>query len=73
MQAVGTAEMARAMNASEAKVRELARSGQIPHIPVGRKLSFIPEHVFAALERTASAEKSIGQPPRSRRARRKVF
>ena len=70
---VGTAEMARRISASPNKVLEMAKAGIIPHVPIGRKLTFVPENVIAALERTSVAEKRAGRSARSRSARRKVF
>lgn len=72
MQAVSTAEMARRLDASPDKIRSMARSGEIPYIPVGRVLKFHPESVFAALQRQHEQTQATGRSASSQRARRKV-
>lgn len=72
-QAVGTAEMARRLGSSVEKLRAMANAGEVPYIPIGRKFTFIPENVFAALERKQQIAKATGRAPRSIKSRRRVF
>lgn len=73
MQTVNTAEMARRLDTTPEKIREMVHSGDIPYVPVGRLFKFVPENVIDALERKAATSPAIAQTPRSRAARRTVF
>lgn len=73
MQAVSTAVMASMLDTSPEKVREMANSGEIPYMPVGRIFKFYPPSVFEALERRREIARSTGRSLRSQRSRRKVF
>lgn len=72
MHAVGTAEMARRLSASPEKLRAMAKSGEVPYIAVGRKMTYVPERVFEALERKANVTAITGRSERSRRSRRRA-
>ena len=76
--AVGTKEMALSLGCSPDWLRSCVAHGTVPAMRIGRKLSFLPSEVRAALRAEVKPEpvdelaERRRMSPRSRSARRKV-
>lgn len=69
---VSSAEMALLLGVSAQKLRVMAHSSEVPYLPAGRKMRFLPTEVYAALRRSTERERELGVSHRSRMARRRV-